>query len=246
MENNNPKAIIIEIRAGVGGDEAALFASDLFRMYTRYAQDRNWEVFVLSENKSEVGGVKEVVFEIKGDTAFEDLKYEAGVHRVQRIPKTEKSGRIHTSTATVAVLPKLEAAQINLNPGEVRIETTKASGPGGQYVNKRMTAVRAVHIKTGLVVTCQSERSLQQNKEQALAIIAAKLKEEERRKNISQIEGKRREQIGSADRGEKIRTYNFPQDRVTDHRINKKWHDIESILNGKIDKMVKQLKQGLN
>ena len=243
---SNPKAIIFEIRAGVGGDEAALFASDLFRMYTRYAQNKNWDVVVLSENKSEAGGLKEVIFEIKGSGAYEDFKYEAGVHRVQRIPKTEKSGRIHTSTATVAVLPKINAAEVNLNPSDVRIETTKASGPGGQYVNKRMTAVRAVHIPTGIVVTCQTERSLQQNKEQALSVIASKLLEAEKRKNISQMEGKRREQIGSADRGEKIRTYNFPQDRITDHRINKKWHNIESFLDGNIDKMIKQLKQGLN
>ena len=243
---NNPKAIIFEIRAGVGGDEAALFAGDLFRMYSRYAQNKNWSVFLLSENKSDAGGLKEVIFEIKGDDAYEDLKHEAGVHRVQRIPKTEKSGRVHTSTATVAVLPKLEKAQINLNPNDISMETTKASGPGGQYVNKRMTAVRMVYLPTGLTVFCQTERSLEQNKEQALALLAAKIREEERKKSISEIEGKRREQIGSADRGEKIRTYNFPQDRITDHRINKKWHDIESFLEGKIDKMIKQLKQGLN
>ena len=155
---------------------------------------------------------------------------------MQRIPKTEKSGRIHTSTATVAVLPKLEKAQIDLNPHDISMETTKASGPGGQYVNKRMTAVRMVYLPTGLTVFCQTERSLEQNKEQALALLAAKIREEERKKSISEIEGKRREQIGSADRGEKIRTYNFPQDRITDHRINKKWHDIESFLEGKIDK----------
>ncbi|HOI60281.1 MAG TPA: PCRF domain-containing protein [Candidatus Pacearchaeota archaeon] len=243
---NNPKAIIFEIRAGVGGDEAALFAADLFRMYSRYAQSKNWDVVMLSENKSDAGGIKEIIFEIKGDNAFEDLKHEAGVHRVQRIPKTEKSGRIHTSTATVAVLPKLDKTQINLNPNDVSIETTKASGPGGQYVNKRMNAVRATYLPTGLTVFCQTERNLQQNKEQALALLAAKIQEEQRRKSISEIEGKRREQIGSADRGEKIRTYNFPQDRITDHRINKKWHDIESFLEGKIDKMVKQLKQGLS
>jgi len=242
---NNPKAIIFEIRAGVGGDEAALFASDLFRMYSRYAQNKNWDIIVLSENKSEAGGLKEIIFEVKGDEAYEDLKNEAGVHRVQRIPKTEKSGRIHTSTATVAVLPKLEKAQIDLNPNDISIETTKASGPGGQYVNKRMNAVRATYLPTGLTVFCQAERNLQQNKEQAIAILAAKILEERRRKSISEIEGKRREQIGSADRGEKIRTYNFPQDRITDHRINKKWHDIESFLEGKIDKMIKQLKQGL-
>ncbi len=242
---NNAKAIIVEIRAGVGGDEAALFAGDLFKMYSRYAQDKGWSVFLLSENKSEGGGIKEVVFEVKGDSAYSDLRHEAGVHRVQRIPKTEKSGRVHTSTATVAVLPKLEKAEIKLNPHDISMETTKASGPGGQYVNKRMTAVRVVYLPTGLTVFCQTERSLEQNKEQALSLLAAKIKDEERRKSISEIEGKRREQIGSADRGEKIRTYNFPQDRITDHRINKKWHGIDAFLQGKIEKMIKQLKQGL-
>ncbi|MDD4664582.1 MAG: PCRF domain-containing protein [Candidatus Pacebacteria bacterium] len=242
---SNPKAIIIEIRAGVGGDEAALFAGDLFRMYSRYAQNKNWDVLLLSEHRSEAGGYKEIIFEIKGENAFGNLKYEAGVHRVQRVPKTEKTGRIHTSTATVAVLPKLERAQIKLNPKDIIIETTKASGPGGQYVNKRMTAVRAVHKPTQITVFCQTERSLEQNKEQALSLLASRVEEQERRKTISDIEGKRREQIGSADRGEKIRTYNFPQDRITDHRINKKWHNMEAFFEGKIDKMIKQLKQGL-
>lgn len=246
MEKQAHKAIITEIRAGVGGDEAALFASDLFRMYSRYAQNNNWSVSILSENKNDIDGLKEIIFEIKGDNAWQDLKYEGGVHRVQRIPKTEKSGRIHTSTATVAVLPKVELREININPADIRTETTKASGPGGQYVNKRMTAIRLVHIPTGLVVTCQTERSLEQNKQQALGLLASRLMEMQEKKQEMEIEGKRKEQIKSADRGEKIRTYNFPQDRITDHRIGKKWHGIESFLDGKINKMIKQLKEGLN
>lgn len=245
MMDENPKAIIMEIRAGVGGDEAALFASDLFRMYSRYAEKNNWKIEILNENKNELGGYKEIVFELNGKEAWEDLKNEGGVHRVQRIPKTEKAGRIHTSAISIAVLPKANLTQVNLNPADVRIETTKASGPGGQYVNKRMTAIRAVHIPTGLVVTCQTERSLEQNKQQAMSVMAGRLIEEEKRKRKEEIEGKRKKQIKNADRGDKIRTYNFPQDRVTDHRINKKWHDIEGMLGGKIDKMIKDLKKGL-
>jgi len=246
MMDENPKSIIVEIRAGVGGDEAALFASDLLRMYTRYSQEKNWDVFMISENKNEIGGIKEVIFEIKGKEAYSDLKNEAGVHRVQRIPKTEKSGRIHTSTATVAVLPKVNIKQININPADIKIETTKASGPGGQYVNKRMTAIRLTHKPSGMVVACQNERSLEQNKQQAMSLLATRLMEKQEKEKNSEILGKRKEQIKNADRGEKIRTYNFPQDRITDHRINKKWHNIEGALDGKIDKMIKQLKTGLN
>jgi len=242
---NSAKAIIFEIRAGVGGDEAALFAGDLFRMYSRYAQSKNWAISIISQNKTEGGGLKEIVFEVKGSEAFSDFQHEAGVHRVQRIPKTEKSGRIHTSTATVAVLPKLDQVALNLNPRDISIETTKASGPGGQYVNKRMNAVRAIYLPTGLMVFCQEERNLQANKERAIELLTSRILEERRKASVSAIEGQRREQIGDADRGEKIRTYNFPQDRVTDHRINKKWHGMETILNGKIDKMIKQLKEGL-
>jgi peptide chain release factor 1 len=242
----NPKSIIVEIRAGVGGDEAALFASDLLRMYTRYSQEKGWDVSMMSENKNELGGIKEVVFEIKGDGAYADLRHEGGVHRVQRVPQTEKQGRIHTSTATVAVLPKVNISQVNINPADIETETTKASGPGGQYVNKRMTAIRMIHKPSGIVVTCQTERSLEQNKQQALSLLAARLMEKEEREKNAEVLGKRKEQIKNADRGEKIRTYNFPQDRITDHRINKKWHNIEGSLDGKIDKMIKQLKTGLD
>lgn len=234
-------AIIMEIRAGVGGEEAALFANDLFRMYSRYAQDHGFKTQTLDYQQTDIRGLKQVIFEISGENVYEQLKNEAGVHRVQRIPKTEKSGRVHTSTATVAVLPKPDKTQIDIKPQEIKFEVCKASGPGGQYVNKRMTAVRMVHLPTGLVVTSQSERSLQQNKENALAILSARLLEQKQKEVEKELGGARRAQIGTASREEKIRTYNFPQDRVTDHRINKSWHDIESIMNGKIDKILSAL-----
>ncbi len=235
----------MEIRAGVGGDEAGLFAQDLFRMYTRYAQNQGWRYEVLDSNSSEVGGIKEIVFEINGEGSYDKLKWEAGVHRVQRVPKTEKAGRVHTSTATVAVLPKPKGNEINIRPQDIRVETTKAGGAGGQYVNKRMTAVRMVHIPTGTVVTSQSERSLQQNKENALSILAARLLQKQREELQKQIGGARNAQIGSAMREEKMRTYNFPQDRVTDHRIGKNFHDIESIMGGRIDKMIEKVSEGM-
>ncbi len=234
-------AIIMEIRAGVGGEEAALFANDLFRMYSRYAQDHGFKTQTLDYQQTDIRGLKQVIFEISGENVYEQLKNEAGVHRVQRIPKTEKSGRVHTSTATVAVLPKPDKTQIDIKPQEIKFEVCKASGPGGQYVNKRMTAVRMVHLPTGLVVTSQSERSLQQNKENALAILSARLLEQKQKEVEKELGGARRAQIGTASREEKIRTYNFPQDRVTDHRINKSWHDLESIMNGKIDKILSAL-----
>jgi peptide chain release factor 1 len=231
-------AVIMEIRAGVGGEEAALFANDLFRMYSRYAQNNGFKTQVLDSQETDIKGLRQVIFEISGEGAYEKLKNEAGVHRVQRIPKTEKSGRVHTSTATVAVLPKPSKTQVDIKPQDIRFEVCKASGPGGQYVNKRMTAVRMVHIPTNLVVTSQSERSLQQNKENALSILSARLLEKKEKELEKELGGARRSQIGTAGREEKIRTYNFPQDRVTDHRMNKSWHDIESIMEGKIDKML--------
>ncbi len=234
-------AIIMEIRAGVGGGEAALFATDLSRMYTRYAQNKGMKVEVLDSSQTEIGGIKEITMEISGDNVYSLLKNEAGVHRVQRIPETEKSGRIHTSTATVAILPKPKATEIDIRPQDVRVDTYKASGAGGQYVNKRMSAIRLTHIPSGEVVTCQNERSLAQNKETALAILAARLMERKKQELDKQMTGARRSQIGSASREEKIRTYNFPQDRVTDHRIKKSWHDIEGMMQGKIDKMINQL-----
>lgn len=234
-------AIIMEIRAGVGGGEAALFATDLSRMYTRYAQGKGMKVEVLDSSQTEIGGIKEVTMEISGDNIYSLLKNEAGVHRVQRIPETEKSGRIHTSTATVAILPKPKATEIDIRPQDIRVDTYKASGAGGQYVNKRMSAIRLTHIPTGEVVTCQNERNLGQNKETALSILAARLMDKKRQELDKQMTGARRSQIGSASREEKIRTYNFPQDRVTDHRIKKSWHDIEGMMQGKIDKMINQL-----
>lgn len=234
-------AIIMEIRAGVGGGEAALFATDLSRMYTRYAQGKGMKVEVLDSSQTEIGGIKEITMEISGDNIYSLLKNEAGVHRVQRIPETEKSGRIHTSTATVAILPKPKATEIDIRPQDIRVDTYKASGAGGQYVNKRMSAIRLTHIPTGEVVTCQNERSLGQNKETALSILAARLMDKKRQELDKQMTGARRSQIGSASREEKIRTYNFPQDRVTDHRIKKSWHDIEGMMQGKIDKMINQL-----
>jgi peptide chain release factor 1 len=234
---------ILEIRAGTGGDEASLFASDLFRMYTRYAQEKNWPVKILDERKNEVDGLKEVVFEISDEEAFPSLRHEGGVHRVQRVPTTEKSGRIHTSTASVAVLRKPKRGTFKLNPDEIRIEICKSSGPGGQNVNKRETAVRIVHIPTGLVSGSQSERSQAQNKENALAVLEAKVKEEIDRQKAEKLKKERQSQVGTADRSEKIRTYNFPQNRITDHRIKKSWHNIENIINGGLEDIIEELTQ---
>ena len=234
------ESVIVEIRAGVGGEEAALFAKDLFRMYSKFAQRMGWGMKVLDLKESDLGGIKEGPFELKGEDAFQKMQWEGGVHRVQRIPITERSGRIHTSTATVAVLkkPKVED-NIVINPNDLEIDYYKASGPGGQYVNKRMTAVRIKHLPTGIVVTCQTERSLQQNKESALEILKAKLLERKEMENLEKLTKERREQIGWAKRAEKIRTYNFQQDRITDHRIKKSWHNLEEILSGNLDPIIK-------
>jgi peptide chain release factor 1 len=232
---------IVEIRAGVGGEEAALFARDLFRMYSKYAQKKGWKLQVINLQLTDLGGTKEVVFEVSGNDALKKMEKEAGVHRVQRVPITEKSNRIHTSTVTVAVLPKPKPTEIKIRPEDIKMEFFKSSGPGGQYVNKRMTAVRVTHIPTNITVTCQTERSLQQNKESALSLLQAKILEKEREEMLSKIGQKRKEQIGFGERAEKIRTYNFPQDRVTDHRIKKSWHDIEDILDGNLDKIFEAL-----
>lgn len=236
-------SIIVEIRAGTGGDEAALFVKDLFRMYSKFGQTQGWAQKVLDSNQSDLGGYKEIIFELTGHNILDYMKYEGGVHRVQRIPKTEKSGRVHTSTITVAILPKPKKTEVNINPGDLKIGTYKASGPGGQYVNKTESAVRILHIPSGIVVTSQSERNQIQNKENAMAILAAKLLEKKEKEQESQITGARREQIGWAKRAEKMRTYNFPQDRITDHRIGKSWHDIESIMDGKMDGIIKAFKK---
>ncbi len=240
-KGDNFNSIIMEIRAGTGGQEASLFAMDLFSMYSKFSQKQGWKVKILELKSTEVGGLKEIVLEISGPNVFEKLKKEGGVHRVQRIPKTEKSGRIHTSTATVAILPKPKIEQVNLDPKDLQITTAKASGAGGQYVNKRETAVRILHKPTGLIVTSQSERSLHQNKENALSILRAKLFEMETKAQQESLVRERRKQIGWAERSEKIRTYNFPQNRVTDHRIKKSWHKLDKILDGDLEPVIESL-----
>ncbi len=242
-ENETPAgSVIVEIRAGAGGEEAALFAADLFKMYSKYAQNQNWKQRILDSRPTELGGFKEIIFELTGNDVFSKMQYEGGVHRVQRIPKTEKSGRIHTSTVSVAILPKPKKTEIKINPNELKIETYKASGPGGQYVNKRMTAVRITHLPTGIVVTSQTERNLQQNKENALAILEAKLLERKEKEEMTKLTSERRAQIGRAQRAEKIRTYNFPQNRVTDHRIKKSWHNIDKIMEGNLEPIIETLR----
>lgn len=238
--------VIVEIRAGVGGEEAALFAKDLFRMYSKYAKKKGWKQNVLDCHLSDLGGFKQIIFELKNGNVYQTMKWEAGVHRVQRVPVTEKSNRIHTSTATVAVLPKPKEKEISIKPEEIKIDFYKASGPGGQYVNKRMSAVRITHLPTGIVVTSQTERSAQQNKENALSILRAKLYEIERKKEEEKLLKERKIQIGFGKRAEKIRTYNFPQDRVTDHRIKKSWKEIEEILDGNLDPIIESLKKNLS
>ena len=236
-----PSAVIVEIRAGTGGDEAALFAGDLFKMYSKYAVLQGWKQGTLDANQTGMGGFKEVVLEIKGKDVWQKMQYEGGVHRVQRIPTTEKAGRVHTSTASVAVLPKPKETQFKLNPSDLRIEVSKATGPGGQNVNKRMTAVRVVHLPTGLAVDSHTERNMQQNKENAISILSAKLFEKQEMARLETLSEKRKTQIKGAMRAEKIRTYNFPQDRVTDHRIKKSFHNIEGIMSGELDPITEAL-----
>ncbi len=239
---NDNKNIIIEIRAGAGGDEAALFVGDLYRMYTRYAESRKWQHKVLSSNPQGIGGFKEIIFEIIGKGVFGDMKYESGVHRVQRIPLTESSGRIHTSTVTVAVLPEAEEVDIEIDPNQIRIDVFRSSGPGGQSVNTTDSAVRITHVPTGIVISCQDEKSQLQNKEKALKILRAKLLEIEQQKQQDQETRIRRSQIGTGDRSERIRTYNFPQSRITDHRINFTTHQLDSILEGEMFELLDALK----
>jgi len=242
-ENESPEAAIIEIRAGAGGEEAALFAADLFRMYSKYSQLKSWKQKVLDLRFAELNGFKEIIFEIKDGDVWSSMKYEAGVHRVQRIPTTEKSGRIHTSTASVAILQKPKKGKIAINPRDLKIDTYKASGPGGQYVNKRETAVRITHLPTGTIVTSQTERNLQQNKENALSILEARILEKKIKEEEKKLKDERKTQIGRADRSEKIRTYNFPQNRVTDHRIKKSFHNIEEIMEGKLEPIISALQE---
>ena len=236
-------AVIIEIRAGAGGEEAALFVKDLFKMYSKYASSQSFQERILDSHPTELGGFKKIVFELKNSDVYSKLKYEAGVHRVQRIPQTEKSGRIHTSTVSVAVLPKPEKTEVKIKPEEVKIETYRASGPGGQYVNKRDTAIRITHLPTNLVVTSQTERSQFQNKENAMAILEAKILEKKEEEKMEKLSKERKTQIGWAKRAEKIRTYNFPQNRITDHRIKKSWHNLEDIMAGKLNTVIKKIER---
>ncbi len=232
------KDAIMEIRAGAGGDEAGLFAADLFRMYTRFAQAKGWDIEVISSNETGVGGFKEIVFHVRGKDVFGKLKYESGVHRVQRVPVTESSGRIHTSTATVAVLPEAEEVDVTIDPSELRIDTFRSSGAGGQHVNKTDSAVRITHLPTGIVATCQDDRSQIKNRVKAMAVLRARLLDEERQRQSQELTDTRRLQVGTGDRSEKIRTYNYPQGRVSDHRIGLTVHNLEGILEGALDELI--------
>lgn len=240
------QSIIIEIRAGAGGDEAAVFAQDLYKMYSKYALSQGWEVKVVDSSPIGIGGIKQTTFQIKGRDVFDKLKNEGGVHRVQRVPKTEKNNRIHTSTASVAILQKEEAVSIEINSSDLKYDYFCSSGKGGQNVNKRQTAIRITHVPTGEVVTSQTQRNLEQNRQTAIAMLKSRLLAKEQSKKSAEIKEDRQSQIGTADRSEKIRTYNFPQDRITDHRIKKSFHNIEKIMDGKIDKIVKDLQEKLN
>lgn len=241
--NYTPNKIILEIRAGAGGDEAAIFAGDLARMYQRYAARRGWAFAVLDSNQTSLNGYKTFIARIEGASAYQDLRQESGVHRVQRIPNTEKSGRVHTSTATVAVLPVVEPKEVQIKDSDLEVTFSRAGGPGGQNVNKVETAVRILHKPTGIVVASRSERFQHANRERAMEILRAKLYEMQHQAAVSELSADRKAQVGSADRSEKIRTYNFPDDRITDHRLGKKFHNIEKILDGDLEKIIDAFKK---
>ena len=238
---NDSRNVIVEIRGGAGGDEAALFAGSLFRMYSMYADSKGWKTEIANINETEIGGIKEVSFIIEGDGAYSRLKFESGVHRVQRVPETETSGRIHTSTVTVAVLPELDEVEFEINPADLQIDTFRSSGAGGQHVNKTESAIRITHIPTGTVVECQDERSQHKNRERAMKILASRLYEEEQRRQQAAVAAERRNQVGTGDRSERIRTYNFPQGRVTDHRIGLTLYKIDQIMDGALDEIIDAL-----
>ena len=240
----NPNVAVLEIRSAAGGDEAGLFAGDLLKMYTKFAESKKWKMEEIDRNEGNLGQIKEVVLKITGKDAYTNLKFESGVHRVQRVPSTESSGRIHTSTATVAVLPQISAKEVFINPSDIEFEAFRSGGAGGQNVNKVSTAVRLKHKPTGIIVTCQTERSQLQNRENAMNLLRARIWEQEQIKNVGDIGAQRSLQVGAGDRSEKIRTYNFPQNRVTDHRIGKSWHNLEKILEeGDLDDITKALQE---
>lgn len=241
----NKQSVIFEIRAGAGGEEAALFVAELFKMYSKYASSRGWRQKTLHAQSTELGGFKEIIFSLTDGDVFRQMQYEGGVHRVQRIPRTEKGERVHTSTASVAVLRAPKSTEIKIKPEDIRVEVYRSSGPGGQYVNKRETAVRITHLSSGIAVASQTERSQLQNKENALSILQARLLQKAHLLESEKIHGSRKAQIGWAKRAEKVRTYNFPQDRLTDHRIKKRWHNLEKIMSGRIDEVIKVLAKKL-
>lgn len=244
-DEDDNRSAILEIRAGAGGDEASLFASDLFRMYKNFSLNNGWEIQIIESNVTQGGGYKEVIAQINGKNVYKKLKYESGVHRVQRVPTTESSGRIHTSTASVAILPEAKNIDIEINPEDIRIDVMRASGAGGQCVNRTDSAVRITHFPSGIVVSCQETKHQSQNKEKAMALLRSRLYEKKKSEEAEKRSNLRSSQIGSAMRAEKIRTYNFPQNRITDHRIKKSWHNLEAVMNGDIEEMINDIKEGI-